>query len=99
MFTCCVFQAKPLHPMPIVVISCCRAEGGCTNEYDSEDLQYVRCYVCNQWGHVCCKGAPTEAPVLSCHNCGEQGHLAEECWMTRPTQVGRCQRLTELSVC
>ena len=53
----------------------------------------MRCYVCNQWGHVCCKGAPTEAPVLSCHNCGEQGHLAQECWMTRPTQVGRCRRL------
>ncbi|CAL8464992.1 g4527 [Coccomyxa elongata] len=65
-----------------------RAEGGCTREYLEEDLRQARCQVCGRRGHLCCQvaeGLPAQRP--SCYNCGEGGHVAEDCWREKPQAV------------
>ncbi|BDA50588.1 probable cellular nucleic acid-binding protein at C-terminar half [Coccomyxa sp. Obi] len=65
-----------------------RAEGGCTGEYLEEDLRQARCQVCGRRGHLCCQvaeGLPAQRP--SCYNCGEGGHVAEDCWREKPQAV------------
>ncbi|DBA75548.1 TPA: hypothetical protein ACH3X2_009108 [Trebouxia sp. C0005] len=64
-----------------------RAEGGCSEPYLSADLALVRCYTCNRMGHLCCKEGPQEPPEPSCHNCGDAGHTAVDCRMTKPQKV------------
>ena len=71
----------------IQVVCCCRAEGGCSEPYLSADLALVRCYTCNRMGHLCCKEGPQEPPEPSCHNCGDAGHMAVDCRMTKPQKV------------
>ncbi|GAB4823844.1 hypothetical protein N2152v2_010890 [Parachlorella kessleri] len=66
-----------------------RAEGGCTSDYYRSDLQHVRCPDCGRRGHLGCSPAPAQAPKLSCYNCGEGGHTAEECWKQTPNLVSR----------
>lgn len=56
-----------------------RFEVGCTSEYLETDLQHIRCFVCFQLGHLCCKPSPQEPAVLSCYNCGARGHAGEDC--------------------
>ncbi|XP_075517458.1 uncharacterized protein LOC142551882 isoform X2 [Primulina tabacum] len=47
----------------------------CTNDYDPEDLKGIQCYICMDFGHLCCyensTGGLSEA---SCYNCGQSGH-------------------------
>ncbi len=71
----------------ILVVCCCRAEGGCSEPYLSADLALVRCYTCNRMGHLCCKEGPQEPPEPSCHNCGDAGHMAVDCRMTKPQKA------------
>lgn len=69
-----------------------RAEGGCTRQYSSRDLQHIRCYSCGKRGHLGCAAAPSQPPKLSCANCGQGGHTAGECTRELP-QVMRGERL------
>lgn len=34
-------------------------EGGCSEAYSAADLAKCKCYVCGQYGHLCCKLTPT----------------------------------------
>ncbi|XP_073128195.1 uncharacterized protein [Henckelia pumila] len=52
----------------------------CTNDYDPEDLKGVQCYICMDFGHLCCTENNTEGPTqASCYNCGQSGHHGFEC--------------------
>ncbi|EIE20530.1 hypothetical protein COCSUDRAFT_10924, partial [Coccomyxa subellipsoidea C-169] len=58
----------------------CRAEGGCTGEYLEGDLRQALCVACGRRGHLCCQLAEGLPPrKTSCYNCGEGGHVAEDC--------------------
>ncbi|RLM69148.1 zinc finger CCHC domain-containing protein 7-like [Panicum miliaceum] len=48
---------------------------GCTNGYPPDDIEQIRCYVCNQNGHLCCFDVADNCPKqISCYNCAKSGH-------------------------
>ncbi|KAL2481783.1 Uncharacterized protein Adt_34749 [Abeliophyllum distichum] len=52
----------------------------CTDEYCSEDLKCIQCYVCKAFGHLCCVDNKSEGPrQVSCYSCGQSGHSGFEC--------------------
>ena len=41
----------------------------------------MRCVLCGRRGHFCCQSTEQLPPQeASCYNCGDHGHLGEECW-------------------
>ncbi|XP_073052482.1 uncharacterized protein [Primulina eburnea] len=68
----------------------------CTNDYDPEDLKGIQCYICMDFGHLCCyensTGGLSEA---SCYNCGQSGHRGFEC--TKINAVSK--ELQQVSIC
>ncbi|CAD7698387.1 unnamed protein product [Ostreobium quekettii] len=64
----------------------CRAEGGCERDYHWADKPLQRCYVCFQLGHLCCLSAPKKMKP-SCYNCGESGHLGDDCQRTKTPKL------------
>lgn len=70
------------------------ARDGCQRPYKPTDLGRVRCFQCFQLGHLACKATTdpgTQAPKLSCYNCGGSGHTASVCRLDEP-QVIRAER-------
>ncbi|KAF3785511.1 Cellular nucleic acid-binding protein-like protein [Nymphaea thermarum] len=52
----------------------------CTNDYDQEDLKEIQCYICRQYGHLCCADFVDTGPsVVSCYSCGQIGHAGSGC--------------------
>ncbi|XP_017255757.1 uncharacterized protein LOC108225412 isoform X2 [Daucus carota subsp. sativus] len=52
----------------------------CQNKYSSEDLKHIQCYVCKDFGHLCCDSFEYKGQtVASCYYCGQSGHLGSEC--------------------
>ncbi|XP_019077395.1 uncharacterized protein LOC100252970 isoform X7 [Vitis vinifera] len=47
----------------------------CRNEYSSDDLKEIQCYVCKRYGHLCCVDFPDIPRQASCYKCGHYGHL------------------------
>ncbi|XP_076914449.1 uncharacterized protein LOC143573465 isoform X1 [Bidens hawaiensis] len=50
--------------------------------YSVDDLKEIKCYICNNMGHLCCTDyaeGPTEA---SCYRCGQSGHTGLKCTNT-----------------
>ncbi|KAL8095044.1 uncharacterized protein LOC141690288 isoform X2 [Apium graveolens] len=61
----------------------------CQSDYSSEDLKAIKCYVCKEFGHLCCDGFKYEGQALaSCYKCGQSGHLGFEC--IRQEKCTRC---------
>ncbi|XP_012441565.1 uncharacterized protein LOC105766594 isoform X11 [Gossypium raimondii] len=42
--------------------------------------QKIRCYICNDFGHLSCVKLPDASPTeVSCYTCGQSGHLGSDC--------------------
>ncbi|XP_030971383.1 cingulin-like isoform X3 [Quercus lobata] len=52
----------------------------CWSEYSPDDLKEIQCYVCKNFGHLCCVDFLDLSPRhVSCYSCGQTGHLGPEC--------------------
>ncbi|KAK4605713.1 hypothetical protein RGQ29_000141 [Quercus rubra] len=52
----------------------------CWSEYSPDDLKEIQCYVCKNFGHLCCVDFLDLSPRhVSCYSCGQTGHLGSEC--------------------
>ncbi|KAK9699302.1 hypothetical protein RND81_08G165900 [Saponaria officinalis] len=53
----------------------------CNSDYSPDDLKKIRCYVCNELGHIFCGSCfdNLSMPTVSCYNCGESGHSGLQC--------------------
>ncbi|KAK3227114.1 hypothetical protein Dsin_006976 [Dipteronia sinensis] len=52
----------------------------CRVDYPADDLKAIQCYVCKNFGHLCCVYFPNKGQKqVSCYNCGESGHMGSEC--------------------
>nr|KJB61995.1 hypothetical protein B456_009G396300 [Gossypium raimondii] len=48
----------------------------CRSDYSADDLKKIRCYICNDFGHLSCVKLPDASPTeVSCYTCGQSGHL------------------------
>ncbi|CAL5428407.1 unnamed protein product [Camellia sinensis] len=55
----------------------------CKKNYSLDDLKEIQCYICKNFGHLCCADFTDTGPrELSCYRCGLLGHSGLEC--TRP---------------
>ncbi|KAM7524341.1 hypothetical protein LguiA_014243 [Lonicera macranthoides] len=51
----------------------------CNNDYSPDDLKQMKCYICNNFGHLCCAEYKDEGPKQSsCYKCGDLGHLGHK---------------------
>ncbi|KAK1389764.1 hypothetical protein POM88_017942 [Heracleum sosnowskyi] len=77
----------PEEPSSIKILDFCLRCGDlghhmfiCQSDYASEDLKAIKCYVCKEFGHLCCVGFKYEGQtVASCYKCGQSGHQGFEC--------------------
>ncbi|KAM3739162.1 hypothetical protein ACB098_08G004600 [Castanea mollissima] len=52
----------------------------CWSEYSPDDLKEIQCYMCKNFGHLCCVDFLDLSPrYVSCYSCGQTGHLGPEC--------------------
>nr|KJB62002.1 hypothetical protein B456_009G396300 [Gossypium raimondii]KJB62007.1 hypothetical protein B456_009G396300 [Gossypium raimondii] len=52
----------------------------CRSDYSADDLKKIRCYICNDFGHLSCVKLPDASPTeVSCYTCGQSGHLGSDC--------------------
>ncbi|KAJ3675625.1 hypothetical protein LUZ60_004667 [Juncus effusus] len=52
----------------------------CVNDYPTEDMQEIECYVCKKKGHLCCADLADSYPKeVSCYNCAQSGHYGDGC--------------------
>lgn len=52
----------------------------CDRDYHPEDLKAIQCYVCKEFGHLCCADmVDSLEKQVSCYNCGELGHTGVGC--------------------
>ncbi|KAB2034752.1 hypothetical protein ES319_D04G106500v1 [Gossypium barbadense] len=48
----------------------------CRSDYSADDLKKIRCYICNDFGHLSCVKLPDASPTeVSCYTCGQSGHF------------------------
>ncbi|KAG8371092.1 hypothetical protein BUALT_Bualt13G0050900 [Buddleja alternifolia] len=47
----------------------------CSNDYCSDDLKEIQCYICGRFGHLCCVNYADPGPrEVTCYRCGLSGH-------------------------
>ena len=56
----------------------------CRNDYSPDDLKVVQCYLCKQYGHLCCvEFVDSDPREVFCYNCAQPGHTGLGCAKTR----------------
>ncbi|CAN4119120.1 unnamed protein product [Withania somnifera] len=61
----------------------------CWNNYSSDDLKEIQCYICKRFGHLCCASYPDRGPSeISCYRCGLLGHTGLACTGSRGETSG-----------
>ncbi|XVF56572.1 hypothetical protein PTKIN_Ptkin06aG0131900 [Pterospermum kingtungense] len=54
------------------------------NDYSNDDLKDIQCYVCKNFGHLCCVSfVDTSTREVSCYRCGQKGHSGPSCSKSR----------------
>ncbi|KAL6005122.1 hypothetical protein ACLOJK_005683 [Asimina triloba] len=51
----------------------------CGNDYVPDDLMAIQCYICKNFGHLCCANVDTGSREVCCYNCGQSGHVGTGC--------------------
>ncbi|KAG4151918.1 hypothetical protein ERO13_D04G093700v2 [Gossypium hirsutum] len=52
----------------------------CRSDYSADDLKKIRCYICNDFGHLSCVKLPDASPTeVSCYTCSQSGHFGSDC--------------------
>ncbi|KAI9116830.1 hypothetical protein K1719_012196 [Acacia pycnantha] len=61
----------------------------CKNSYSSDDFKEIQCYVCKEFGHLCCVDS-NDGPKweVSCYKCGQLGHSGLACSSLREETSG-----------
>nr|XP_043628575.1 uncharacterized protein LOC122600010 [Erigeron canadensis] len=54
----------------------------CNSAYSLDDLKEVQCYICKDFGHLCCVDYGEGPSEVSCYRCGQLGHIGLECTST-----------------
>lgn len=61
----------------------------CWNNYSADDLKEIQCYICKNFGHLCCASYPDGGPSeISCYRCGLLGHTGLACAGSRGETSG-----------
>ncbi|XP_015873253.3 uncharacterized protein LOC107410354 [Ziziphus jujuba] len=61
----------------------------CRNDYPPDDLKEIQCYVCKNFGHLCCSEyADSFSREVSCYKCGQLGHTGLACTRFRGETTG-----------
>ncbi|KAI9116795.1 hypothetical protein K1719_012161 [Acacia pycnantha] len=61
----------------------------CNNSYSSEDFKEIQCYVCREFGHLCCVDSKDGLKrEVSCYKCGQLGHNGPACTRFRGETTG-----------
>ncbi|XP_038718735.1 protein AIR1-like isoform X2 [Tripterygium wilfordii] len=61
----------------------------CEGEYSNDDLKGIQCYVCKNFGHLCCLNyVDTGRREQSCYKCGQLGHTGLACARLRQEASG-----------
>ncbi|XP_068635911.1 uncharacterized protein [Aristolochia californica] len=61
----------------------------CESDYAPEDLKEIQCYICSNYGHLCCADIVDTDPVeVSCYSCGQSGHSGSGCAKLRGETSG-----------
>ncbi|EOY10094.1 PREDICTED: protein AIR1 [Theobroma cacao] len=56
----------------------------CWKDYSHGDLKEIQCYICKNFGHLCCVNfVDTSASEVSCYRCGQLGHTGLSCGKSR----------------
>ncbi|KAI4340510.1 hypothetical protein MLD38_025339 [Melastoma candidum] len=61
----------------------------CTRSYPTDDLKVIQCYICREFGHLCCLDSVDPDPAaVSCYRCGELGHTGLACGNSHERTAG-----------
>ncbi|KAK4773599.1 hypothetical protein SAY87_028618 [Trapa incisa] len=61
----------------------------CLNDYSPEDLKGIQCYICKNFGHLCCiDPLDMGKSEISCYKCGLLGHSGLACGRLRASKQG-----------
>ncbi|XP_048429351.1 LOW QUALITY PROTEIN: CCHC-type zinc finger nucleic acid binding protein [Pyrus x bretschneideri] len=60
----------------------------CRNDYSTNDLKEIQCYVCKRFGYLCCvKYVDTSPWEVSYYKCGSMGHTSMACVSLRDEET------------
>lgn len=61
----------------------------CRSSYSAADLKEIQCYICKEFGHLCCvDSVDTDPCEVSCYKCGRLGHTGLACSKVRFDSMG-----------
>ncbi|CDP15601.1 unnamed protein product [Coffea canephora] len=65
----------------------------CWSNYCPDDLKEIQCYICGNFGHLCCVNYTDAGPrEISCYRCGLSGHTGLACTASQGETSGSAPR-------